>query len=73
MVMNILVAKTVLHDARSLGKHIVRKIYTAKVQVLKRKELYQELEQAFIDELQPLCNKQGDTNYCQYVRYMVCS
>ena len=24
----------------------------------KRKELYQELEQAFIDELQPLCNKQ---------------
>lgn len=28
-----------------------------------RKELYLELESAFIDILQPLCNKQGDTSY----------
>ena len=49
------------YDIRSLGTCLEK--YRTKVP-RKRKELYQELEQAFIDELQPLCNKQGDTNYC---------
>lgn len=47
-------------DGRSWGSRLEK--YKVKVP-RKRKKLYLELESAFIDILQPLCNKQGDTKY----------